>query len=254
MNGAERETDSGLLTIKQAARFLHVSEVSLRRWTDSGVLPCLRVGGRRERRFREADLLAFLDGRPAEAGSEPHNAAPQVCLQGLAIPYGRHLCAFYTNDHGREKLALPFLIEGLTRGERCFLVAGSSAMNALASALDGALRASDCAAAGELVCRPASPEPQDTLDYFRAEFALATRHDYAPLRVLGDMAGFIAAGASLAALIEFEHRFDRELAHRYPVVSLCQYDARAFSGVAVLEALGCHGDLFEYPLRQFLGS
>lgn len=50
-----------LLDIKQAARFLKVSETSLRRWTNSGRLPCLRVGRRRERRFRRADLLAFLE-------------------------------------------------------------------------------------------------------------------------------------------------------------------------------------------------
>ena len=49
-----------LLDIEQAARFLNVSETSLRRWTNDGRLACLRVGRRRERRFRKADLLAFL--------------------------------------------------------------------------------------------------------------------------------------------------------------------------------------------------
>jgi len=41
-----------LLDIGQAAAFLNVSEASLRRWTNSGRLVCLRVGQRRERRFR----------------------------------------------------------------------------------------------------------------------------------------------------------------------------------------------------------
>ncbi len=40
-----------LLDINQAATLLKVSETSLRRWTNAGVLPCLRVGLRRERRF-----------------------------------------------------------------------------------------------------------------------------------------------------------------------------------------------------------
>lgn len=55
----------GLLDIKQAGRFLNVSETSLRRWTNSGDLTCLRVGRKRERRFRRADLLAFLEYQPA---------------------------------------------------------------------------------------------------------------------------------------------------------------------------------------------
>jgi len=54
-----------LLDIKQAARFLLVSETSLRRWTNAGQLACLRVGRKRERRFRRADLLAFMEDQPA---------------------------------------------------------------------------------------------------------------------------------------------------------------------------------------------
>src|SRR3989442_14772045 len=64
---------SELLDIAQAAAFLHVSQMSLRRWTNSGRLPCFRVGGRRERRFRRADLLAFLGrgGEPLPAPQGP---------------------------------------------------------------------------------------------------------------------------------------------------------------------------------------
>ena len=50
-----------LLNIKQAAEILNVSEISLRRWSNAGKLPCLRVGVRRERRFRPADLLSYLE-------------------------------------------------------------------------------------------------------------------------------------------------------------------------------------------------
>src|SRR5437879_12576237 len=44
-----------LLDIKQAAQFLKVSETSLRRWTNAGRLACLRVGRKRERRFRSEE-------------------------------------------------------------------------------------------------------------------------------------------------------------------------------------------------------
>src|SRR2546423_12071308 len=77
-----------LLDIAQAAAFLHVSPMSLRRWTNSGRLSCFRVGGRRERRFRRADLLALLErnGEPARAPPAPG-----------------HLCGLYTTLAARER-------------------------------------------------------------------------------------------------------------------------------------------------------
>src|SRR5256885_5585183 len=49
-----------LLNTAEAARFLRVSQASIRRWSDSGLLAARRVGRRRERRFSEAGLQAFL--------------------------------------------------------------------------------------------------------------------------------------------------------------------------------------------------
>jgi transcriptional repressor of dcmA and dcmR len=49
-------------------------------------------------------------------------------------------------------------------------------------------------------------------------------------------------------------RFDQYLAHTYPVISLCQYDARRFSGVGLLGALKTHRDTFDFPLPRFLAN
>src|SRR2546430_2927434 len=97
-----------LLDLAQAAEFLHVSPMSLRRWTSSGRLPCFRVGGRRERRFRRADLLALL-----ERSGEPVRAPPAA----------GHLCGLYTSMAARERWAAAFLAEGLEAGGTCFLAA-----------------------------------------------------------------------------------------------------------------------------------
>jgi excisionase family DNA binding protein len=74
-----------LLDIKQAARYLQVSETSLRRWTNSGQLACLRVGRKRERRFRRADLLAFMEYQPAR-NSTPDPAAQTAGSPALMPP------------------------------------------------------------------------------------------------------------------------------------------------------------------------
>ena len=100
-----------LLDIKQAAALLNVTETSLRRWTDAGRLACLRVGAKRERRFRRADLLAFLENQPATA---PTTAGIRqvTTIGGLPVESGTHLCAFYRNDAARTKLAVGFLADG----------------------------------------------------------------------------------------------------------------------------------------------
>lgn len=41
-----------LLSLKHAARCLGVSKITIRRWTDLGILRCVRIGARRDREFR----------------------------------------------------------------------------------------------------------------------------------------------------------------------------------------------------------
>lgn len=43
-----RDKDSGLMTMKEAGAFLHVSNTTIRRWVNEGKLPACRTeGGRR---------------------------------------------------------------------------------------------------------------------------------------------------------------------------------------------------------------
>src|SRR5256885_456712 len=101
-----------LLNIQQAASFLKVSEASLRRWTNSGQLACLRVGRRRERRFRRADLLAFMEEQPARVATGLKEAVGagrrHTLIGGLEVDHGTHLCGIYGSDSGRVELAAAF--------------------------------------------------------------------------------------------------------------------------------------------------
>src|SRR5688572_26613271 len=106
-----------LLDIEQAARFLNVSETSLRRWTNDGRLACLRVGRRRERRFRRVDLLGFMEQEPAVQARGDGNPAAA----------GVHLCGLYSSDVGRVEQAVAFLAEGFRPGTVSYLV-GSAEM------------------------------------------------------------------------------------------------------------------------------
>lgn len=52
---------SPVLTPREAARFLGVHPNTLRRWSDAGLLEAYRVGIAGHRRFKRADLLAYLE-------------------------------------------------------------------------------------------------------------------------------------------------------------------------------------------------
>lgn len=244
-----------LLDIKQAARVLQVSEVSLRRWTDAGRLPCMRVGGRRERRFRRGDLERFLEHQHGGGGEdhEDSGSSGYVELEDLRLRYGTHLCAFYESDVGRLKLGLPFLASGLRAGDTCFLVAAPETVAAIRAALlaaeaDGVNPES----LSELIVHHGTREPAEMDEYFLKAFLRETSRGK-KCRVLGDMASFLIAGADTTALLAFEARYNQSLARQFPVLSLCQYDTRLFSAAGVIGALKCHEDTLKFPLSRFLG-
>ncbi|MEX2515578.1 MAG: MEDS domain-containing protein [Gammaproteobacteria bacterium] len=260
----EISNHSEWLNIHQAAKLLQVSAVSLRRWTDSGRLNCYRIGGKRERRFRQEDLIAFLkdyrgnDACNSEDAVGKHRAFPvqqaAVTLAGITIEYGNHLCSLYESDKGRLKMAVPFLAEGLRRGDICYLIATGSISEKIITALrkvepgvdkaivNGGLNVSDGAVSAEAM-----------YIYFENELFKSTQSGEHAVRVLGDMAWFLDRGLDTKELIDFEKRYNHSLAHRFPVVSLCQYDARRFDGSGILNALRCHEDTFAYPLSRFIG-
>jgi excisionase family DNA binding protein len=223
-----------LLDIKQAAAFLQVSEMSLRRWTNAGRLPCFRVGGRRERRFRRADLLAFL-----ERSGEPQRAGPTA----------GHLCGLYTSAGARERQAAAFLAEGLEAGSTCFFVAGPQVRRRVLARL---ARERPAARRGaqrrRLVVSAFAPRPAAQLEFWEARFTDALRAGAPSLRAVGDVSGgVLARGGSLDDVLDLEREYDA-LARRFPVVSLCLYDARGLSGVEVSRMLRIHGDAFRHPV------
>ncbi len=244
--------DEKLLNIKQAARLMNVSEISLRRWTDRGTLPCLRLGARRERRFREEDLRAFMQQQPA--ARQGHAAADgHLFIEGLTVEQGSHLCALYETDLGRIKLSVPFLSDGLRAGETCVLVAGAEAAGAILGELRK-IRAelSQDRSEGRLILSEGESTGQRLYDFLERTFLTATHAGARRTRVLGDMAASLGKGMTVADMMAFEVQYDQFLAARYPVVSLCQYDARQFPGVGILQALKCHRDTFRFPLARFL--
>jgi excisionase family DNA binding protein len=239
-------TDSEqLLDIEQAARFLNVSETSLRRWTNAGRLACLRVGRRRERRFRTADLLSFMESQPA-ARDAPDPPAGTMLVDGVAVRHGTHLCGLYDTDAGRIRQAAEFLVGGCRPGAVGILVATPEDRERILAALEHAdpLARPDIEA-GRVVIGEYAPTLEAQLDWWESRLLDATRAGARSIRVVGDIQGF-AEVISRQDILTYEAAYDRRIAHRFPVVTLCQYDVRRFSSVAILDALKLHRDSFPH--------
>lgn len=232
-----------LLDIEQAARFLNVSETSLRRWTNDGRLACLRVGRRRERRFRRSDLLAFMENEPA-GRSRPGTAV---------VSHGMHLCGLYSSDEGQVQQAVSFLLEGLGPDGVSYVVGSPEMRGRILAGLERAYPALEHAVAeGRLVISDYAGSAAAQLNWWETRVEEALRRGASRIRVIGD-AGAFAAAASREELLQYEAEYDRRISARYPVVTMCQYDARLFSGLVILDALKCHPQSFEHPAERILG-
>ena len=240
LTSAIMDESEPLLDIEQAARFLNVSETSLRRWTNDGRLPCLRVGRRRERRFRRADLLGFLEREPA-GGS-----------RAVGLARGTHLCGLYSSEDGQVHQALIFLVEGFGPGTVTYLVGTPETRGRILAALEREHPGLEAAIAqGRLVLSGYAENAAAQLDWWERQISAAVRRGATLVRAIGDASAFIDA-ASREELLEYEAEYDRRIAHRFPVVSMCQYDVRQFSGMYVVNALMAHPDCFGQSAERIL--
>jgi hypothetical protein len=242
-----------LLNTKEAASFLRVSEASIRRWSDSGLLAARRVGRRRERRFAQGDLQVFLGQSSTDA--RPALTAPStVNVGGIPVPLRSHLAPISGTDAGGLRLSVPFLADGIRAGQHCFLAATGVVLERYAKAL-AEDQAVDFAAARDsgrltVVGWPGATIAEAIANWERL-FGKALAGGPTVLRVVGEMACERVMFASDAETMAYEEAYEL-MARRFPLVTLCQYDAREFSGEIMLRVLKSHPDMFAQHLGGFL--
>ena len=218
-------TTAELLDIREAAEFLRVSETSLRRWTNAGHLPCLRIGGRRERRFRRADLLTVL-------GVEGRASAP---------PQGNHFFGLYTSDLGRAREAAAFLSVGLQSDALGLLAAEKNVQRAVIAQLeqDRPSVRKDLKA-GRLVVAEYRSSAAAQLEYWRAQMRAALKAGVSRVYVVGDLSAGAFSRMPFAESLAYEAEYGRSIVPAFPVTTLCQYDARKISGLDAAGLVQCH--------------
>ena len=243
---------SDTLNTEGAARFLGVSEASVRRWSDLGLLAVERSGRRRVRRFAVDELARFRTREAAPAETPAHGRSDGVSIGALHLPVHSHLATFYDSDAGRLRLTVPFLRDGLLAGEPCFLVASGEVQAVYLRALDQETGGSVQRAIqqGLLSILPGvGPRVEDALAVWEEGFWRAVNGGARLLRVVGEMESERQVFESDAEMIAYEFAVNA-LTERFPCVVLCQYDVRRFDGTTILGALKAHPDLLENRLAD----
>ena len=242
-----------LLNTEEAARFLRVSEASVRRWSDAGLLPVRRIGGRRERRFREADLIEYLGSGTPPSAAQPRTVPAAVNVGGTPLPLHSHLATFYNSDAGRWRLTIPFLADGIRTGQPCFLAASPDLVSAYKEALRG--QGVDIEAAVKkgmlVVVDGPGTTVQGAIDFWEQSCWSVLAGGQTVIRVVGEMGSERKVFVSDEEMMTYEIAFNG-VAKRFPTVTLCQYDVREFDGETIFQAMRAHPDLYSVHLGTFL--
>src|SRR5271165_2161323 len=117
----KKSEDLSLMTIEDAADYLSVSKISLRRWTNSGRLRCSRVGVRGERRFSKADLQEFLAAKSGAPGQRIAATSTTVDdAQPVATVPRRsnrnHVSLHFSNSDEQYAMLRPYLLRHVRLG------------------------------------------------------------------------------------------------------------------------------------------
>lgn len=222
-----------LLNIQQAARFLNVSEMTVRRWTNAGALRCYRVGTRRARRFSVEDLIAYLEERKPPA--DPTRVS--LGYNGLQSPDGAHLAHLPMDASEALDLAVAYLCEGLLHQETVCVVAPENRTNRIVRRLQ--LCGVDIAAyqqAGKCFFSSGMDTPVRQARYL-AEVAGQSGQR---LRGFGDMTWAKEKGWGAKELRDLEDFVNGVPSPAAGNLFLCQYALDRFSGQETLMAMETH--------------
>jgi transcriptional repressor of dcmA and dcmR len=180
--------------------------------------------------------------------------ASEVTVGGEPVPVPGHLATLYGTDAGGLRLSLPFLVEGLRRGHRCFLAATGPELKRYTDALDGRddVDLAHALDSGQLnLVRFVGGAAAEAIAQWEHHFADALARDQMVIRIVGEMASERGMFVSADEMLRYEEAFE-VMCRRYPVVVICQYDVREFDGPSLLRALKAHPDLFAFRLGTFL--
>ena len=161
---------------------------------------------------------------------------------------GDHVCRIYETEAEQWAAAVPFVTQGLARGERCLYVSDDRTAEQLFQAL--AASGVDVAHERERgALRPLTKrdsflksgefDPAEMIAFLRREEADALAAGFTGMRLAGEMTWALGPEVGNDRLIEYEARLNQFLTESRAVV-LCQYNRQRFDAAVIHDVLRTH--------------
>jgi hypothetical protein len=166
---------------------------------------------------------------------------------GEELGLGDHVAFFFKENTERLAVAIPYMLEGLRKGERCVYIAdentvpgilaefGRAGVNIDEATYRGAL---SVLTKHDTYLRHGMFEPERMISDLDRDVRLALQSGFSGLRVTGEMSWALDLPSALGRLCEYEH----ELRRSWPAElgGLCQYNETLFPAEVIRKVKGCH--------------
>jgi hypothetical protein len=161
------------------------------------------------------------------------------------FPVGTHMCLIYDDDNERRRLIAKYLEAGLREGERVAYFADTMPVAEVRDWLakmgvkipkGGQLTV---ASAEKTYCPKGKFVPDEMMDGLRVLYQGSLDEGYAGARASGEMSWALRDIPGSERLIEYENLLNIVF-ETYPIIGLCQYDARRFDGGVIFDVLKVH--------------
>jgi hypothetical protein len=168
------------------------------------------------------------------------------------LNHGDHVCFVFSGMEEQLAGLVPYIAQGLERGEQCFCVQHGHTVPRLLKALSGlGIDVIEEIRRGALVIRHPSDvylpggsfEPQAMVDLLSASLDAARRAGFSAFRVTGDMSWALAGKPGSIHLLKYEETMHAFFKNR-PAIGMCQYYKNQFPVSKVQKTLLTHGVAF----------
>jgi excisionase family DNA binding protein len=233
-----------LLNVRQAAELLNVSQMTVRRWTNAGLLDCFRIGKKRERRFHPSDIQQFLEGKTPFLRTEkkdPGIPAHHVALGfgGLDVPDGTHMVHLYGDVSEAMGVQALFLRQGIENKETVMVVSPQHRREQLLFAMEQeGLDVAELIRENRLIHGSGKQTPLEMAEYISSAAASARGR----FRLIGDMSWTAQKNWSEENFRALEESTNTRLSPGN--LFLCQYSLTEFCGTQTMMALETHACAF----------
>ena len=164
------------------------------------------------------------------------------------LPYGSHLCCVYDTPGHQFSALIPFLREGLQRGDKCLYILDESTREELSSVLtEAGIPLMDVVGSGAFLMetsdrtyyRNGSFDTDRMFEYLSRIYDAALAAGFKGMRASGEMTWILKKQPGWEKHLEYEAKLNLRLPSMR-AIGICQYNRAKFSTDALLNILSTH--------------